>query len=91
MTRYFKTLPSNLQNSFVQLVSLETKLSASITRVVKEIKAYFAHWNDTFFLECEDEWARQNLKSVVEIMSVNVAFKIKCFTYSGIGDAWCFI
>ena len=48
-----------IQNSFVQLVSLDrdklTKLSASISRVVKEIKAYFSRCNDIFFIECEDE------------------------------------
>ena len=83
-----------IQNSFIQLVSLDrvklTKLSASISGVFKEIKAYFARCNDTFFLECEDDWARQKLKSVEEIISAKVTFKIKCFAYSGIGDGVIF-
>eukprot|EP00731_Ephydatia_muelleri_P003208 Em0001g3208a len=83
-----------IQNSFVQLITLDReklqKLSAAIGKVVKEAKGYFARCNDTFYMECEGEWATQKLTGIEELTKAEIVFNIRCFAYSGIGDGVTF-
>ena len=84
----------SIQNSFVQLITVDReklqKLSAAIGKVVKEAKGYFARCNDTFYMECEGEWATQKLTGIEELTKAEIVFNIRCFAYSGIGDGVTF-
>ena len=65
-------------------------MSAAIGKVVKEAKGYFARCNDTFYMECEGEWATQKLTGIEELTKAEIVFNIRCFAYSGIGDGVTF-
>ena len=62
------------------------KMSTAVGKVVKEAEGDFARCNDTFYMECEGEWATQKLTSIEELTTAEIVFNIKCFAYSGIGD-----
>ena len=80
-----------IQNSFVQLITLDRsklqELSRIVAKVVKEAIAYFARCNDTFYLQCRSD---QALTSIEDLPSSEIAFQIQCFLYTGIGDGVTF-